>query len=621
MTMRWEPADEHPMGQDDQSWTSAHPPIPLQGFEDGYVGSQACRDCHMEAHQTWHSSFHRTMTQRPTSVNVLGDFDDVSLELRNSRYRLSRDTDGIYVTYDSPPWQEIEPLQSEVDRRIEELASGAVERSETSFVLQGEIDSLRDRISRLKQDPIEVTQPIRLMTGSHHYQVYWYEREVPGELHALPFVHVREADAWIPRESVFIRPPGPVEFGPWNNSCIKCHTTHGKPCPDFSTGTIQSRVAELGITCESCHGPGDSHVRWHQASMGSSEQARLVIPNALSQEPSSQVCGQCHSVSRFIDEHAYWERGSTFRPGDNLNEVKYVERPQFLPLEARSEHADSFWPDGVVRLVGREYNGLVESPCYQRGHMSCYSCHQLHNPEPVDQLAPGMNGNQACLQCHAAYRDQVEAHSHHPLSSPGSQCLNCHMNHTTFGLLKAERSHTIESPSVRTSKETGRPNACNQCHQNKSLAWADEWLVKWYGHEPTQLDVDESRYSAMLLWGLRGDAAQRALVAWSLGWQPGIESSGVRWQVDLLLTLMDDPYDAVRYVAVRSLRRHRGFASVSFDFLAPSAQRVRAIEKIRQQRACATADTEVLQTGTGRDLATWNRLLEQRSARPVYLAE
>ena len=39
---------------------------------------------------------------------------------------------------------------------------------------------------------------------------------------------------------------------------------------------------------------------------------------------------------------------------------------------------DRFWPDGMVRVTGREYNGLLDTACYQRGKMSCLSCHSMH---------------------------------------------------------------------------------------------------------------------------------------------------------------------------------------------------------------------------------------------------
>ena len=92
------------------------------------------------------------------------------------------------------------------------------------------------------------------------------------------------------------------------------------------------------------------------------------------------------------------------------------------------------------------------------------------------------------------------------------------MPHTTYGLLKAIRSHEIDSPSVQSTLSTGRPNACNLCHLNKSLAWTAEHLTSWYGESPVELSDDERTIAASVLWALRGDAAQRR---WSLGASAG----------------------------------------------------------------------------------------------------
>ena len=46
------------------------------------------------------------------------------------------------------------------------------------------------------------------------------------------------------------------------------------------------------------------------------------------------------------------------------------------------------------------------------------------------------------------------------------------MPYTTYGLLKTIRSHTDQqSVGRRRRVETGRPNACNLCHLDKTLAW------------------------------------------------------------------------------------------------------------------------------------------------------
>ena len=28
---------------------------------------------------------------------------------------------------------------------------------------------------------------------------------------------------------------------------------------------------------------------------------------------------------------------------------------------------------------------------------------------------------------------------------------------------------------------TGAPNACNRCHVHKTVCWADDYMVRWYG--------------------------------------------------------------------------------------------------------------------------------------------
>ena len=69
-------------------------------------------------------------------------------------------------------------------------------------------------------------------------------------------------------------------------------------------------------------------------------------------------------------------------------------------------------------------------------------------------------------------RNQISAHTHHRAESSGSRCYNCHMPRTTFGLLHAMRSHQVSVPTVKESLDHGRPNACNLCHLDKTLAWS-----------------------------------------------------------------------------------------------------------------------------------------------------
>ena len=245
--------------------------------------------------------------------------------------------------------------------------------------------------------------------------------------------------------------------------------------------------------------------------MGTSRTRLSFSRERVDARTSSQICGQCHSVNNpytRVDVVEWLTEGPRYRAGDDLEESRYVlsrsilsqtPAPETLQqlLEAHPSALNQwFWADGMIRVTGREYCGLIESPCYQGGEFSCLSCHSMHESDPDDQLAAGMEGDQACLQCHDSYSSQVMEHTHHRVESSGSRCYNCHMSHTTYGLLKASRSHTIDSPSVAASVQTGRPNACNSCHLDKTLHWVATYLRRWYGAPAFELPEEERTIAA-----------------------------------------------------------------------------------------------------------------------------
>ncbi len=241
--------------------------------------------------------------------------------------------------------------------------------------------------------------------------------------------------------------------------------------------------------------------------------------------------------------------------------------------------------------------------------------------------AGAQSGNDACLQCHPSFRDDVTSHTHHAAGSPGSLCYNCHMPYTNYGLLKTARSHTIGSPTVRESTEVHRPNACNLCHLDRTLGWTAEALEKWYGVRGPPVMGDEAQVAASLLWLLTGDAGLRAIVAQTMAWAPAQQASGTDWIAPYLIQLLDDPYDAVRIGAATSLRALPGFAGFRFNPAAPSASR-----RQLQLQAMATWDrarshpgratSALLMTRDGNvDVARVLELLKRRDNHPMLLRE
>ena len=201
------------------------------------------------------------------------------------------------------------------------------------------------------------------------------------------------------------------------------------------------------------------------------------------------------------------------------------------------------------------------------------------------------------------------------------------MPHTTYGLLKAIRTHTISSPDVRVSNQTGRPNACNLCHLDKTLKWSADYLSDWYGIGRPELSEDQQTLSAALLWLLRGDACQRALAAWSFGWEPAQSVSGTEWMPPFLAILLEDPYDAVRYISGRSLRSLSDFEDLQYDFTGAPDDRAELAELITNAwvegfTQDVNSDGSLMidnEGGLQRDVL--DRITSMRDDRPVLLSE
>lgn len=555
---------------------------PRPGRPGGFVSSDKCQSCHPDQYASWHASFHRTMTQTPSTESVMGNFNGLTLEVDGEAVRLERRGEEFWVELGDPDWKN--------DRGVAQRDFLAGKRT--------------DPPPPLSSAP-RVWKPISMVTGSHNFQAYWIPSGAYGNVqYAFPFAWLVPEKRWIPRKDTFIRDPdqpSPIQI--WNMNCIQCHSTGGQPRKEPGARNFDTRVAELGISCESCHGPAEAHVaansnpsRRYQFRRGDAADPTIVNPSKLDAQASTQVCGQCHSIKWNLERDNWLLHGFQFRPGDDLQKAAPIIRPAaFHPTDQIPEalkHDTNvlqtmFWPDGMIRVTGREYNGLLDSPCHQKGELSCLSCHSMHKSHPKNQMAARMESNEACFQCHETFRARLEEHTHHPAQSSGSLCYNCHMPHNTYGLLKAVRNHQISNPTVQSQLSSGRPNACNLCHLDQTLRWTATQLQNWYKQPPVSLSAEDEEISSALLLLLKGDAAQRALIAWNLGRPEAKAASGEQWMGPFLAQLLGDPYPAVRFMAQRTLKTFPEFANLDFDVISPepdrSAARTRVMDAWRQK--------------------------------------
>ena len=566
-----------------------HDNRPIQVNEPGFASSKACKSCHPGQYAMWYASYHRSMTQLVAPNTVVGGFDR-DVELYGITFHLERRGDEYWIDMPAPASLQFEPSETKTTRRVQ--------------------------------------RRLIMSTGSHHLQEYWYASGPGRPPNFSPIAYDIAEDKWIPSPDVFLVPQRsrPVRAN-WNVRCFTCHATHTQA---HSRSGKNRTITEFGIACEECHGAGEEHVRKNRnptyrmlRRLQGESDSTIVHPARLSSERASAICGHCHRVSPRNREEML--AMSLALPGD---EPDSFGLPPLNPT--------MMYSDGMVRSGGREYSAMLSTPCVQAGDMSCLSCHVMHkppdDPRPVeewtdDQLKHGMRRNSACLQCHEI-RD-VADHTHHAPESSGSNCYNCHMPHTSYALRKAIRTHQINIPTVEATTQTGRPNACNQCHLDKTLGWTADHLRTWYGMERPPLSQDEESIAASILWLLRGHAGQRALAAWTMGWDAATEASKTGWKTPYLAMLLADPYPAVRAIAYRSLRKIHGFEDFEYnaaewnDELQSDVDRALSLwQKLRKNTSRPVSDNAILinEAGTLQG-GTFERLFSERDDQKINWLE
>lgn len=523
---------------------------PADWHSIGSVPASACAKCHADHYDSWYRTYHRSMTQEATPENVKGNFNNVVYEYQGISTRLSREGDAFFMTTVDPTW-------------------ALMQASNPDALPVGIPPSRKFRIDRL--------------VGSHWVQECLH-REPNGRYIRLPVLYSIVEQRWVHTHGAFLAPESPDFWGKsravsWNDTCLYCHNTGPAKNPIFDArGRVvayDTHVAELGISCEACHGPGELHVRLNHhpgrrfhLEYGQLPDPSIVNPKRLSVERRDEICARCHGA--IVPKPEAWDRRTHRDPFiaglelSRFNTLFWSEQEQArLARQPAPTHDGRFWGDGTPMTTALEYNGMALSACYQKGqgNMSCLSCHQLHGDDPNMLLKPGMRSNEACLQCHTEYRHRLEEHTRHAVGSAGSQCMNCHMPPVVFSLLTTHRSHRIEIPRLESSLGTGKPHACNLCHLDKSLGWTQQELAKWSGKQsPVALSEDEKNLSHMLLMLATHDARTRVIVAGAFNNPAARQATRSQAFAPFLVRLLE----AERYPMVRTLL-HRALISASSD--------------------------------------------------------
>ncbi len=463
--------------------TAQHPAAPSTAHSapvpepETYVGAEACKGCHESQYRSWAGSHHQLAMQQASEKTVLGDFKDVKFKHFDSTSRLFRRDGKFFVNTDG--------------------AGGKLRDFEISYTfgvypLQQYLVSFAD--GRLQALPIAWDSRPAGQGGQRWIHLYPRERIKGGD--ELHWTNLQQN---------------------WNFMCAECHSTDLKKNYDAATNTYHTTWKDINVACEACHGAGSKHVEWARAQ-------RPGIPVAAGQsdgllahfddrrgvawisDPATgnahrsrarantaelEMCARCHSRAGKISED--WKPG---KPLADTHQVALLDEGLYTA-------------DGQMQDEVYNYGSFLQSRMFAAG-VTCTDCHDPHSQKlrVADQ--------QVCGQCHSLTKYGAAAHHHHKEQSAESRCPACHMPVRTYMVVDQRHDHSFRIPRPDESVAYGTPNACNDCHQDRSPGWAAQAVTSWYGdvhpgyQHFTKALVDARRQGLMAaqeLLALAADAA------------------------------------------------------------------------------------------------------------------
>ncbi len=329
-------------------------PLAVASSSAGYVGVDACRECHTERVDHFKETNHFRTCRFPQTEEMLEKFSAGPTR---------------YQTRQPDCWFEM-AVQGDrfVQTAVTRTAAGEQRRSEQ----------------------------IGLVYGAGTYDEVFHYWQGNG-LFQMPVAYLNPTQEWgnspgyLDGDVKFTRETGP--------RCVECHNTYFEHIPGTPNQYRRENIV-LGVTCERCHGPGEQHVRHHRSHPEDAEARYVVQPANLSRERQLDLCSQCHSSA---DKHR--RPAFSYRPGEPLEKYYRFAHGMFPEEEhtANQLHylrqSKCFQSDETMTCVNchdpHQPEGVENSAAVEN---SCYGCHQPEHCGARPSLPSAVRNR--CIDCH-----------------------------------------------------------------------------------------------------------------------------------------------------------------------------------------------------------------------------
>ncbi len=482
-----------------------------------YLGSAACVDCHESATEQWQGSHHAEAWRQPDAGLFLNGFEGEEFT-----------HDGMTATF----WREGAVLRVDVVEK---------DGSEAQYTVHsvGGTDPLLHLILE--------TEPGRLQS----FDVAW-DVENQSWYHLYP-------DQDLPPEDGY---HWSGSYKNWNGRCAECHATGFEKNYDFQSRSYSSSQVEIGVGCEACHGPGEAHVAL-QSDVALKQYSVELTQDGFTIDMSQpqaamEQCAGCHA------------RREAFENGNPLPGTAFADAYSLALLRPGTYHADGQILDEVY-----VYGSFLQSKMHQRG-VTCANCHTAHAADTIAE------GNAICTQCHSpagnpdfptltAVQYDSPAHHFHPADGEAAQCVNCHMAEQTYMGIDGRRDHSFRVPRPDMVWTTSAPDACTNCHDDRTSSWAADRVAEWYPdgrwQEPHYGAIlssgrDNPQNAAPALLALAADIEQPNLVRATALWLLGTGADSL--SIQEIGAFLEDGDPLVRGGAVSALRQRAPLVSAPY---------------------------------------------------------
>ncbi len=519
-----------------------------------YVGRENCRDCHQKEFNLFRGSDHDMAMDTAIEETVLGDFNNRSFTHFGITSRFFKE-EGKYMVHTEGPDGTMEDYQVSYVFGVRPLQQYLIE-------FPG---------GRYQCLPICWDTRPASKGGQRWFHIYQSERIPPGDV--LYWTRITQN---------------------WNYMCAECHSTNLRKNYVYNEKAYHTTWSEIDVSCEACHGPGSVHIDWAQkVENGSSpeiypdmglvvrlkdtDQATWIFdPDSVTARRSVprqsdelvQMCSRCHSRRAVATED--------YDHGGSLLDTHW---PSLL-------EEDLYFADGQIQDEVYVYASFLQSKMYKAG-VVCKDCHEPHSIKPYAM------GNTLCFRCHMASEYGTRKHHFHDPTKEGASCTECHMHERTYMVVDPRRDHSIRVPRPDLSDKLGTPNACNQCHPDKST-------IFWAGRQRYP-EAEEG------LLRLAGDRQLPPMIrANAISLLGGYNSPAT---TQLITRLTNDPDPLIRYATLSVVQS--GEAEFIRNLAVPRLRDSIKLVRMTAANALATVPREMIPAGS---LELLNTVLKEYNA-------